>query len=244
MRYFIWDKKPDPHVSGPGGRITMARMMLALAVCGMAFAASPAAAQNEGTETPPSPSPPAEAAPAPALPLVPPAPHDAPVAQMPAPKDKPLADGKAAEAPVADSKPSDAAPAAEGKPVENTEGRYTFSRMQDGYLRLDNRTGQVSFCSKRTVGWTCQLAPEDRGVLENEIARVQEENATLKKELLTRGLPLPGAMKPEPPVAHNDRTFSLPTDPNLDRMKVLVEKVWRRLVDMITTLQKDVLKKS
>ena len=222
----------------------MARMMLALAVCGVAFAATAAVAQNGGPATPPPQSAPAEAVPAPALPLVPPAPHDAPVAQVPAPIAQPQPNGKAPEGPAAESKPQNGTATVEGKPVENTEGRYTFSRMHDGYVRLDNRTGQVSFCSKRTVGWTCQLAPEDRGVLENEIGRLQEENAALKKELLTRGLPLPGAMKSEPPVAHNERPFSLPTDPNLDRMKVLVEKVWRRLVDMISTLQKDVLKKS
>jgi hypothetical protein len=135
--------------------------------------------------------------------------------------------------------------AAETKPAETTEGRFTFSRMNDGYVRLDNRTGQVSFCSKRTVGWTCQLAAEDRGVLENEIARLQEENASLKKDLLTRGLPLPGGMKDEPRADQAERQpFGLPADPNLERMKEMVEKVWRQLVDMITTLQKDILKKS
>ena len=71
-----------------------------------------------------------------------------------------------------------------------------------------------------------------------------KENVALKKELLAHGLPLPGSMKGEPPVAHHERPFSLPSDPNIDRMKIMVEKAWRRLVDMISTLQKDVLKKS
>jgi hypothetical protein len=33
--------------------------------------------------------------------------------------------------------------------------------------------------------------PEDRAVLENEIARLRSENAALKKDILSRGLPLP-----------------------------------------------------
>jgi hypothetical protein len=46
-------------------------------------------------------------------------------------------------------------------------------------------------------------------------------------------------------VSQNERApFSLPHDPNIERMKVMVEKMWRQLVDMITSLQKDVLKKS
>jgi hypothetical protein len=182
-------------------------------------------------------NPPVAQAPPPALP-------DAPVAQVPppAPAEQPVAESKATDNLTVDSPPQNDT-AAESKP-ENTEGRFTFSRMNEGYVRLDNRTGQVSFCSKRTVGWTCQLAPEDRGVLENEIARLQGENATLKKDFLTRGLPLPGAIKAEPPAEQTGRTFRLPTDPDLDRMKVLVEQVWRRLVEMISTLQKDVMKKS
>jgi hypothetical protein len=61
------------------------------------------------------------------------------------------------------------------------------------------------------VGWTCQLVPEDRTVLENEIGRLQEENSSLKRELLTNGLPLPGSMKGEPPVAQKERPFGLPS---------------------------------
>ena len=176
----------------------MTRIILAFAICGAAWATTPAFAQSGNAE---------------AAPTVPPSPS-------PAPYD------------------------AEGKPVENSESRFTFSRMNDGYVRLDNRTGQVSFCSKRTVGWACQLAPEDRGALEHEIARLQEENVSLKKEFLARGLPLPGSIKSDPPAGQNERPSSLPSDPNIERMKVMVENAWRRLVDMISALQKEVLKKS
>jgi hypothetical protein len=165
---------------------------------------------------------------------------------------KPTAPAETKQDGIAEAKPNETAEArqngvAEAKPKDNADGRFTFSRMNDGYVRLDNRTGQVSFCGKRSVGWTCQLAPDDRGALENEIARLQEENVTLKRDLLGRGLPLPGTVKPEPQprVSQNERApFSLPHDPNIERMKVMVEKMWRQLVDMITSLQKDVLKKS
>jgi hypothetical protein len=223
----------------------MARVIWAIALCGMAAAAMPVAAQGI-YEVPPAQNAPLETAPAPLaepVPPVPPAPYDAPAAQASPPAARPQPEGKASESLPAESAPQNGA-AAEGKPADNAEGRFTFSRMNEGYVRLDNRTGQVSFCSKRAVGWTCQLAPEDRGVLENEITRLQEDNASLKKELLAHGMPLPGSMKGEPPPAHNERPFSLPSDPNIDRMKVMVEKAWRRLVDMISALQKDVLKKS
>ena len=41
---------------------------------------------------------------------------------------------------------------AQGTPAESDDSRYTFSRADEGYLRLDGRTGQVSMCTRRVVG--------------------------------------------------------------------------------------------
>jgi hypothetical protein len=138
------------------------------------------------------------------------------------------------------------APAARAQtPSENDDSRYTFNHADDGYLRLDGRTGQVSFCSRRPVGWACRLVPDERAALETEIGRLQGENALLKRELLSRNLPLPGMVKPDPPAAKTDEPrMSLPNDADLDKVVNFIEKVWRRLVEMIVTLQKDVMKKS
>jgi len=45
---------------------------------------------------------------------------------------------------------------AQGTSAENEDSRYTFNRADDGYLRLDGRTGHVSICTRRSVGWACQ----------------------------------------------------------------------------------------
>jgi hypothetical protein len=124
------------------------------------------------------------------------------------------------------------------------DGRYTFNRVQDGYLRLDTRTGQVSLCSRRPIGWACEAIPDERTALENEIARLQSHNGALKKELLAHGLALPGPVKAEPPAAKNELTLQLPSNADIERVMSIVEKVWRRLVEMIGNLQKDVLKKT
>jgi hypothetical protein len=51
-------------------------------------------------------------------------------------------------------------------------------------------------------------------------------------------------VKPEPPVAKIEEPRLQPSDPELNKVMVFVEKVWRRMVEMIASLQKDVLKKS
>ena len=133
---------------------------------------------------------------------------------------------------------------AQSTPPEVEDSRYLFNRVQDGFLRLDTKTGQVSLCSRRTV-WTCDVVADDRNAFENEIARLQSENATLKKELIARGLDLPGGVKPAPPVARGgDQELKLPSNAEFERMMAFLEKTWRRLVEIMVNLQRDVLKKS
>jgi hypothetical protein len=132
-----------------------------------------------------------------------------------------------------------------GAAPDSEDNRYTFNRADEGYLRLDGRTGHVSICTRRTVGWACQLVPDERAALETEIARLQGENASLKKELLGRNLPLPDAVKPDPsPLKPEEPRLQLPSDADLNKVMTFIEKVWRRLVEMIVNLQKDVLRKS
>jgi hypothetical protein len=128
---------------------------------------------------------------------------------------------------------------AQSPPPEGSDSRYTFHRVDDGYVRLDGRTGQVSMCVQRPIGWACQAVPDERAALEAEIERLQGESAALKKELIARNLPLPGAARPEPPPR-----LQLPNDADLDKVVTFFEKIWRRFVEVIVTLQKDLQNKT
>lgn len=139
-----------------------------------------------------------------------------------------------------------AASAAWAQPTspEGGDGRFTFHRADDGYLRLDSRSGQVSMCNRRASGWQCQLVPDERTALEAEISRLQNDNALLKKELLSRDLPLPDGMRPDQtgPKSQVQRS-PLPDDAEINRVMSVIEKVWRRLVEMIASVQRDIQKR-
>ena len=125
---------------------------------------------------------------------------------------------------------------AQAQPAPDSEnGRYSFSTVPDGMLRLDTRTGQVSLCAKQDAGWACNTVPDERAALENEIARLQRENGALKKDMLARGLPLPGgvASAPSPGQRELNLKLPLPSDAEIDRVMSAFEKMWRRLVDMV-----------
>jgi hypothetical protein len=126
---------------------------------------------------------------------------------------------------------------------DSENGRYSFNPVADGVLRLDTRTGQVSQCSRSDAGWACKVVPDERSALETEIARLQGENATMKKELLSRGLPVPGVSAPSGAKPGEDE-LKLPSDAEVDRVVAFLEKVWRRLIEMGRNVQKDVEKKN
>jgi hypothetical protein len=133
------------------------------------------------------------------------------------------------------------------------DSRYSFHRMGEGFVRLDSRTGQVAQCGWSTPGWSCKLVPDERVALESEIARLQRDNAALKKSLLSRGIELPAGVVaeaptagPVPPANVPDPSAKtepkMPSDAELDRAFAFMKRVWRRLVDMMNDMQRDMEK--
>jgi hypothetical protein len=139
---------------------------------------------------------------------------------------------------------------------DTENGRYALSPAGDGFLRLDTRTGAVSTCTNSSAGWACYMVPDERAALDAEIGRLQTDNDKLKGELAARApsaktdeaLPKSDSLKKaEPKVAEGERKIEiprieipLPSDRDMDRMRLALEQAWRRLVDMANRVQRDV----
>jgi hypothetical protein len=143
--------------------------------------------------------------------------------------------------------------------VPQPPGRFSLSRVEGGFLRLDSVTGHMSFCSPHTVGWACQAVPEDRAALDAEIARLQRELGKLKDEIAKAQLP------PEPPrppgdippqagenqgrdqnqaQSQDEAKLRLPSREEMERARAALERAWQHLVEMISEFQKDLTKKN
>ena len=148
------------------------------------------------------------------------------------------------------------APAQNLDKPDNVEegGRYSFHRTGDRFIRLDSRTGAVSQCGWSGAGWSCSAVPDERAALENEIARLQKENAAMKKAMLGKGMDLPSEVKPDSRSDLAERkdeapkpdasTPKFPSDAELDRAMAFMKNVWRRMIEMMTDLQRDMQRKS
>ena len=98
----------------------------------------------------------------------------------------------------------------------------------------------VVFLLVRVSGDPTQLllpetaTPEDRAVLENEIARLRHENAVLKKDLLERGLPLPAGTMPDPSASgDSDATRWQRHRDEFAQVMALFGRMLRRFIDAV-----------
>ena len=142
--------------------------------------------------------------------------------------------------------------------VPQPSGRFSLSRVEGGFLRLDSVTGHMSFCSPHTVGWACQAVPEDRLALDAEIARLQRELGKLKDEIAKAQIePAPprppgdippqagqGADKDQNQTQSQDDTkLRLPSREEMERARAALDRAWKHLVEMISEFQKDLTRK-
>ncbi len=222
--------------------------------------AAPPAAQTQ-PQAPPQPAPPAaQTPPAPAEPkpaqAQPPAPPKAQAAEPRETQGESQAVSKSAKENNSEAKRQDRAPA--------DAPRYHFTRVDDGYLRLDRKSGKVSYCSTRTQGWSCEAVPENRASLEKqiddlraEVTAANTEIAALKQEIASLRVPPPPPPSPPHPVPPQtvppspppgDRTggitLKLPSHEDLARAGGFIADTWHRLVEMIEHMQQDLLRKN
>ena len=212
-----------------------ATLVVALAA---ACAASPALAQSRiltVQDQPPAPMPAPAAAPA------------APPAQTPEPpksqtEQQPESRGES------QAKRQDRAPP--GVPA-----RYSFTRVDDGLLRLDHKSGDVAYCTPHNTGWSCEAVPQKGASLEQQIAALRDEVETLRKEVTALRAPPPPPPPPHPvppqtvpptpqqPDQTGSITIPLPSRADIARARGFIADTWHRLVDLIENLQKDMLHK-
>ena len=133
-------------------------------------------------------------------------------------------------------------------PAEGEVGRFSFSPVVDGMMRLDSRTGQVSHCRRRGPAWSCETVADDRAAYEAEIARLAGKVAALEAELARRSAteaPKLGA-EPTPPVPPQTVPPSAskpgapwPGDEEVERAMRYLEGLFRRFLTMVDKLRQE-----
>lgn len=101
-----------------------------------------------------------------------------------------------------------------GSAIHAQEGRYVMQRSDDGFVRLDTETGEMSLCRKQDEQFVCRMSADDRRALEAEISLLEERIAKLEA-----GSP--------------DRRDGLPSEDEIDRTMGIMENMMRRFLGVI-----------
>jgi hypothetical protein len=92
-------------------------------------------------------------------------------------------------------------------------GRFELKKVENGFLRLDTKTGIVAFCSRKNDVWQCSDIDDDTRQYRLQLEKLKAENRQLKKQMTDNKSLLKRA---------------LPSDKQLDKVLDSFEKMMRR----------------
>jgi hypothetical protein len=134
-----------------------------------------------------------------------------------------------------------AAPATTGRAFaeapDTSDGRYTMSPVDGGFLRLDTRTGAVAMCAHAGGDWACKPV-DDRTTAgaSSEITKLEKEN----RELRDRVKALEQTLETSPPAADGPPggKVQLPTDEEVDQALDYLSRVYKKVREHLKDLDK------
>jgi len=136
---------------------------------------------------------------------------------------------------------------AQGPALNDQTGRFTLVPAPDeqGFMRIDKVTGAVSLCSRIDNEWACRALADDQKSLQERIARLEQENKSLREE--NRRLEDVMGLNPEakpgtngapdagPPGRGNN--FKLPTEKDVDQAFDYFEGMLKKFRDRLKKLE-------
>ncbi len=99
-------------------------------------------------------------------------------------------------------------------------GRYRLEGTENGYVRLDTRTGAISVCVEEQAQLVCRMATEDRQAYENDIATLQDRVKVLEDKVAALGT---GVAAPK---------SGLPSEQEFEQSMSYMERFMRRFMEI------------
>jgi hypothetical protein len=141
-------------------------------------------------------------------------------------------------------------------------GRYSYAPVDEGFLRFDHKDGEVALCKPGpSGGWSCEAVDDKTAsgrqkeqadnekalaALRDDIAGVKNDIDGLKKDIAALHAPpppLPSHPVPPDTVPPSDETGSITLKHDIARARGFIAHTWQRLVNMIETMRKDIIRK-
>ena len=103
--------------------------------------------------------------------------------------------------------------------------RYTLERTDQGYVRMDTETGEMSICQESSGQLVCRLAADERSAFQDEIDRLSGSLRTLEQRVTAL------EKAPVPP--------GLPSDEEFEKTMGYMERFFRGFMDIVKSFEED-----
>lgn len=126
----------------------------------------------------------------------------------------------------------------------NPDARFQIERNGEGFVRLDKKTGETSFCRSTNGNLVCRLAIEERDTYHNEITDLQNK-LTAAEEKLDAGKDSEHSLlrpKDDVPDTDHDKYAGSERDKfekELDKAMDFTKFAMKRLFKVVKELQKE-----
>lgn len=97
---------------------------------------------------------------------------------------------------------------------DQEQERFQLEKMQDGFIRLDRKSGDVSYCRQEQSGLICRMAADERKAFEQELDALTKRVERLEK-------------------AAREPASALPSDAEVEKSLSIMERFFRRFMDII-----------
>lgn len=97
--------------------------------------------------------------------------------------------------------------------------RFALEKTENGFVRLDRKTGALTLCQEKDGTLTCRMAADERAAYEEDLARLEKRVEALENGLAS-GRPL---AKSEP----------LPSDEEVERSIGIMERFMRSFFGLV-----------
>jgi hypothetical protein len=145
------------------------------------------------------------------------------------------------------------APASAEMAPSSENGRYILQKTENGWFRVDTRTGQASLCAEGAGGFACTMVPDDRDAMLDEIERLNDRLVILERQIELAGEApsgsgtdvaeapsgMPDADAHGGDEKNTDLPSFMPSEEQMDEIMQSFESMVRRFLAMVQSLREE-----
>ncbi len=123
---------------------------------------------------------------------------------------------------------------------DDEAGRYSMSPADGGFVRLDRKTGAMTFCTKADASWNCSPMGDAQQSTNAELEKLQAENKDLKdsKRNLEEMLGMADPDKPKAPETGSTAPpMKVPSEQDVDQAFDYIEGMVKKFRERMKKLE-------